>query len=169
MKIILTGAQGTGKTTVLSNVEYPKITEVVRKLAKHGININEMGDEEGQIKIFNKYKSLFKVTPEFISDRGLTDVFAYTTWLYKHGRVSEEFWKKQKAALRKFQKDNPDIVYCYFPIEFPLVKDGVRSEDESFRKEIDEIIQDILQAFGFDYIEVTGPIEDRVNIIYTLL
>ena len=61
MKIILTGSQGTGKSTVLKEFEnegWNVITEVVRNLSKEGIKINEMGDEEGQKRIFDTYKEL---------------------------------------------------------------------------------------------------------------
>ena len=169
-KIVLTGAQGTGKTTILKKLEYPQITEVVRKLSKLGVNINENGDESGQRKIWNTYEQLFSMVSGWVSDRGLTDVLAYSIWLHRNGKnVSEKFIKKQKKAFEKFLEDNPDIMYCYFPIEFPLVKDGVRSEDENFRKEIDEIIREILEEFVVNYIVISGTVEDRLNIIETIL
>ena len=61
MKIIFTGAQGTGKTTILNHYKeqgYNTITEVVRKLSEEGVKINEMGDLKGQQKIFNEYNKL---------------------------------------------------------------------------------------------------------------
>ena len=58
-KLILTGAHGTGKSTILNHYKdlgYNVITEVVRTLAKDGVKINEMGDEAGQKTIFKEYQ-----------------------------------------------------------------------------------------------------------------
>ena len=61
-RIILTGAQGTGKTTVLNlfkEAGWPVITEVVRKLHKEqGIGINRDGNGNTQQMVFNAYNEL---------------------------------------------------------------------------------------------------------------
>lgn len=167
MKLILTGAQGTGKTTVLNEFEkggWNIITEVVRKLSKEGIKINEMGDEEGQTKIFDTYKELLQCE-EYISDRGLTDVAAYTWYLVAEGKIHPSILWEQLACIESFFENNQDVVVCYFPIEFPVVDDGVRSIDEDFRKRIDHYIKDILDSREIPYITVTGSVEDRVRMI----
>lgn len=172
-RIIFTGAQGTGKTTVLNyfaeqgqNV----ITEVVRNLAKKGVKINKDGDEKGQGKIFKEYEKLLgEITPEgYISDRGLIDVVAYTVYLCRHGKVSEKFVEKQIKALKKFRAANPDITYCYFPIEFPVIADEVRDIDEDFRAEIDDIIQHLLVDCQIQPIIIRGSVEKRINKIVRL-
>ena len=64
-RIHFVGAQGTGKTTILNHYKeqgYNVITEIVRNLAKEGVNINEMGDVDGQKKIFSSYQKLLKST-----------------------------------------------------------------------------------------------------------
>lgn len=172
MKIILTGAQGTGKTTILNHYKeegYPVITEVVRNLAKQGFNINESGDKDGQNAIFNEYCKLFTDNKSFISDRGLTDVVAYTMYLCDTGRVTPKFMEEQAEKLEKFVKDNKDIVYFYFPIEFPVVNDGVRSVDEEFRSCIDINICTLLREMNIPFITVSGSVEERAKTIdYTL-
>lgn len=82
MKIILTGAHGTGKTTILEHYksQYPVITEVVRTLMREGVKINEMGDEEGQKIIFDTHIKLLSSNDQFIADRGPTDALAYTIY-----------------------------------------------------------------------------------------
>ena len=83
-KLIFTGAQGTGKSTILNHYKEKGmncITEVVRNLSKQGININESGDESGQKVIFETYKEVLTQPGDYISDRGLTDVLAYTMYL----------------------------------------------------------------------------------------
>ena len=167
-RIIFTGAQGTGKTTILDefrNQGKNVITEVVRNLAKEGVKINEMGDEKGQKKIFSTYEKLLSEQVEYISDRGLIDVLAYTMHLNKKGLVSDKLVKSQFNALKKFVKNNQDIIYCYFPIEFDVVDDGVRSLDEDYRREIDNNIKEILISLGAPWVTIRGGVEARVNTV----
>lgn len=167
-RIIFTGAQGTGKTTILNefkNREMNVITEVVRNLAKEGVKINEMGDEKGQKKIFSTYEKLLSERVDYISDRGLIDVLAYSMHLNKKGLVSDKLVETQFKALKKFVKNNSDVIYCYFPIEFDVVDDGVRSIDEEFRKEIDNNIKEILISLGQPWVTVKGSVENRINMV----
>lgn len=167
-RIVFTGAQGTGKTTVLKEFEAKGknvITEVVRELAKSGVKINKDGDEKGQTKIFKTYKEKLaelSVTG-YISDRCLVDVIAYSMYLAEQGKVSDEYVQKQMKQLIKFKNENPDIAYCYFPIEFDVVADGVRDTDEEFRTAIDHNIKAVLQEAGIQPIIVRGTIEERVT------
>lgn len=168
VKLVFTGAQGTGKTTILKEFENngkEVITEVVRKLAKKGVKINKDGDEEGQKKIFKAYEKALKEKDNFISDRCLIDVTAYTMYLVNKGAVSKDLLDSQMKSLKKFVKNNQDFIYCYFPIEFPVVPDGTRSEDEEFRKEIDSYIKNILAELQMPFVIVKGTVEERVRIV----
>jgi len=173
-RIVFTGAQGTGKTTVLNFFQEQGmnvITEVVRNLAKKGVNINKDGDEKGQTKIFKEYEKLLGELDfnGYISDRGLVDVVAYTIYLSKHGKVSEKFADKQIKALKKFREANPDITYCYFPIEFPVEDDGVRDMDEEFRTEIDNIIRHLMETCSIQPIVIRGDVVYRIEKIKRLI
>lgn len=170
-RIILTGAQGTGKTTILNHFKEQGmncITEVVRNLAKEGVKINEMGDEEGQRKIFDTYVDLLSQKESYISDRGLTDVMAYTMYLNKGSNMDSLFFE-QMIKLQVFMDDNKDIIYCYFPIEFAVVNDGVRSMDEEFRKKVDVNIKKILEVNKIPYHTITGTVEERIKQLEELL
>lgn len=173
-RIVFTGAQGTGKTTVLNFFQEQGmnvITEVVRNLAKKGVNINKNGDEKGQTKIFKEYEKLLGELDfnGYISDRGLVDVVAYTVYLSKHGKISEKFADKQIKALKKFRDANPDITYCYFPIEFPVEDDGVRDMDEEFRVEIDNIIRYLMETCSIQPIVIRGDVEYRIEKVKRLI
>lgn len=165
-RIVFTGAQGTGKTTVLKEFEkdgFNVITEVVRQLNTKGVKINKDGDEKGQNKIFKTYKDLLSQYDAngYISDRCLVDVLAYTMHLADHGQVSKELVEKQFKQLMRFKSENPDVIYCYFPIEFDVVDDGVRDTDEDYRKEIDANIVNILRRAGITPVVMRGSVEDR--------
>jgi hypothetical protein len=70
---------------------------------------------------------------------------------------------KQIKALHKFRDANPDIIYCYFPIEFPVVDDGVRDMDEDFRSAIDTNIKRLMSMCGIQPIYIRGSVEDRIT------
>lgn len=168
IKLAFTGAQGTGKTTVLKEFENrgkEVVTEVVRKLAKKGTKINQDGDENGQKKIFKAYEKALSVESALITDRCLIDVFAYTLYLMDNGKVSPEFAQKQMKQLKKFIEQHGEFIYCYFPIEFDAVDDGVRSTDEEFRKAIDNNIKRIIRELNIPTVEIRGTVEERVTIV----
>ena len=104
-------------------------------------------------------------TDNYISDRSMVDVAAYTQYLVNKGAVHPSILWEQLADLEEFIMKNPDAVFFYFPIEFPVVDDGVRSLDEEFRKNIDEYILGILQSRRIPYVEVRGSVEERIKII----
>lgn len=168
-KIILSGAHGTGKTTVLNMFKqagYPVVTEVVRKLAKEkGIEINEKGNNETQMMIFNTYKDILVNTSDYVSDRGLTDVLGYSMAGLPLGTVSATVLQEQTRLFEKFVEDNTDIYYVYFPIEFPVVADGVRSTNEGYREVVDANIKWLLDECHINYLTVHGTPEERYQQI----
>lgn len=168
-RIILTGAHGTGKTTVLNLFKskgFNTITEVVRELHKRkGIAINEAGNSTSQLEIFNAYSDLLSNRSDYISDRGLTDVMAYTTWAYKSGNVDRHTWLALMERLVRFIRYNDDVLYIYFPVEFGLENDGTRSVDKKFQKDIDGLIRKLLEQFNIPFVEVHGTPEERVRQI----
>ena len=170
MRIIFTGAQGTGKTTILNHFQdkQPIITNVCRSLAKNGVKINEMGDDESQATIFNNYYNLLSQR-DYVSDRGLTDVMAYSTWLFEHGRLSEKEWEREKRIFKTFIKTYPAI-YFYFPIEFKIEADGIRSMNEDFRKEIDtNILKSLQDNLEISSLTVHGSVEERLEFVNNIL
>lgn len=168
-RICLSGTQGTGKTTVLNlfkKAGYPVVTEVVRNLVKNkGITINQDGTDDTQRLVFNTYADVLGKTEKYVSDRGLIDVISYTAAGFCDGKVSEVVLSEQERQLKDFTNKNPDIVYVYFPIEFPVVDDGVRSVDENYRQQIDNFIHDVLDAMEVDYLTVHGTPEERFKQI----
>lgn len=185
MKIILTGAQGTGKTTVLDAVfndsdidtsQITKISEVIRDLAKNdkSVKYNENGTEESQKLFFDTYEDLFNKNNNYISDRGLIDVVAYTKWLLKHNKVSMEFYKNLYGRWIRFcdQAANLGIVYLYVPIQFDAVQDGFRSTDKEYREYIDKTIYELLEDAEVTYYifgDSLKTVEERANAVKYLI
>jgi len=168
VRIILTGTHGTGKTTILNHYrdELPVVTEVVRTLTKQGLKINEMGDEEGQKLIFDTHIKNLSEKHDYISDRGPTDAMAYTMYHYtEQGKISATELAREATELANFIEKNPDIIWCYFPVEFPVVDDGVRSTEEKFRKYVNDEIKSILERYHVKYHVITGTVEERIKTI----
>ncbi len=186
MRYILTGAQGTGKSTLLHHFDDKMnvVTEVVRNLAKKdGIAVNEEGNTEGQTKIFDTYYNILSTEKDpYISDRGLTDVIAYTVYnmsrLISEGRISQEegqhFIEDQINKFIDFSDKNEDVVYFYVPIEFDVVDDGFRSTNEEFRREIDNNISELFEYMeglhmGLNVFTLRGSVEERLETMKEIM
>lgn len=177
IKISFTGAQGTGKTTVLNALredpdfkDFEFVTEVVRKFVKElGMKINKEGTVETQKVIFQAYESLLDREDSLVSDRCIIDVYSYTKEGVSNllpGRDRSAFANclyDQYQALFK-RKDSMGLVF-YFPIEFPIENDSVRSIDLDYQKEIDGNIKGTLDRVEIPYITVSGTVEERIAII----
>lgn len=176
-KICFVGAQGTGKTTVLNALRedpdfkgFTFYTEIVRKLAaEKGLKINEEGTAETQKVLFDTYSEILDkmLNEKAVSDRCIIDVSAYTAFLNDHleepdADLSEEDFRERKELLRRKYELG---TVAYFPIEFPVVEDGVRSPSETFRISVDQKIKQYLTNYRFKFITVTGTVEERVKTI----
>ena len=163
-RIILTGAQGTGKTTLMNAlaVDGTRTLSIARDTA------NELGwppaddqVETYQKDLFAKALKTLSSKKNYISDRGLTCIAAYTF----DGVLSEKVAKKtadnQYLKLQKFHQDNPDVLVVYVPIEFEIEDDGLRPADTAYQEKIDFFIKNILDTAGVKYITVTGTVEER--------
>lgn len=151
MKIVLVGAQSTGKTSVMNALpnELKKygILEVIRNMTAQDptVHINQNGDDWSQNRFFFEYLYLFAKYPDYISDRGLLDVCAYTLWLTRTGKVSRTTYEKQMYVLQDWMKTHPDVVHVYFPASyFGVVDDGYRDANEMNRQEVDQCIREVI-------------------------
>jgi predicted ATPase len=172
MKIIFTGAQGTGKTSVMDALPdtFNKIRGITRNIIKEKkLTVNEYSDNASQTHIFNAYEHQLVSTDNYIAERGLIDVYAYTMSRVKAGKCSQTIAETQLSKIEKFNTKNPDVIYIYFPIEFDIVEDGVRSMNKDFQKEIDEIIHTTLLKTGCNYFSVSGTVEQRVSQILNII
>lgn len=160
MKVALIGPQGVGKTTLLNNLpeEYQqhKIPELIRSTIAqhHDVKYNEDGDEASQELFFETYQREVEHRSDYISDRSLIDVVAYTKWLANNKKLDRDVYYNQLKKLVEFCRQNPDIIYFYVPIMFDVVDDGFRSTNEQYRQDIQDcittIIIDVQDELGYD-------------------
>lgn len=164
MRIILTGAQGTGKTTLMNALAKERVKTIshIRKTAEaNGIDMAN-ATAEGQQLLFNTLKDELSNNDNYISDRGLTCVAAYTFDKVLSGEIEKPIADQQYIETSIFAHENPDIIFVYVPIEFEIEDDGVRTVNAYQQSKIDFFIKNMLDTMNIPYIKVTGSVEQRV-------
>jgi hypothetical protein len=172
MKVLFTGAQGTGKTSVMEALpaSWPKIKGVTRKtIAENNLAINQNSTDYSQRAIFDAYSDVLSVDKDFISERSLFDVLAFTQYQFCQGKVSEKLFLEQLKRTKKFVQENPDALYIYFPVEFDPQNDGQRSTDPEYQHAIDAFIRMFIGIFPIKYIIVSGSVSERCRQIQSVV
>src|SRR5574344_2253783 len=154
MLISFSATQSTGKTTLLNELrtdkslsKYTFIDEITRSIHDKGYAINELGNDETQEIIMNAHIQNAK-HKNAIMDRCALDGLCYTEYLYNAGQVS---YNTLKYAQRVFIQliDKYDIIFYLTP-EFRNVRDGVRSNSESFRNDVAELFECNIRKYNID-------------------
>ena len=181
-----TGAQSTGKTTLLKklyaeNGDYPFsfIPEVTRLVSReYNMPINESGDDLTQMLIMTEHvRNIYKNRADHlirgvhqIFDRCALDGIVYSLWLLEEGKISRPCYDACDLIWKNL-KDKYDIIFYTSPDDVKLVDDGERSADERFREQIINIFKIFLERESFDCEIVTlkGSVEDRLKTVRTTL
>ena len=171
-KVLFMGAQGTGKTSVMEALpaSWPKIQGVTRKtIADNKLAINQDSTDRSQTAIFDAYSDALSIDKDFISERSLFDVLAFTQYQFCLGKVSQKVFLDQLKRTKKFVQENPDALYIYFPVEFAPADDGQRSTDPEYQKAIDAFIRLFIGMFPIKYMIISGPVSERVRQIQSVV
>lgn len=177
VKVNFVGAQGTGKTTLLEAARkdeafknFQFCTEIVRDLVKKkNLSINESGNAKSQKVFFDAYNKILN-KDGYISDRCILDVHAYTNYLYdcepsnseKELRSLYKEILRENSVLKSLNKDSFGLI-IYFPIEFELVDDGIRSLNVYFQEYIDQYIVNTLNKYQLPFYTIRGSVEQRLK------
>lgn len=167
MRIAISWSHGTGKTTLLDKYDtpLPKITEMSRDLINFlGQKPQDMSKQEKiqfQERLFDIQKIEEEAYKNFMSDRSVYDVLAYTYY------ACTETYKKMLVDVIDTHPWYDHVFYT--PIEFELQDDGVRYTDLEFQKVIDEKIVQIMQFVGVEYKTLTGGVDERLQTMYDVL
>lgn len=150
MLVSFTGAQSSGKTTLLQRAKVdplfrkwsfvPEVTRVVKRM---GFNINELGDNTTQLFILSEHLRNHHHTQHTMLDRCIIDGLVYTQYLHNTGKVDD--WVLTHAQhLYDLLIDRVDVVFYTDP-NIPLVDDGERSVNVEFREQIIKIFEQTIQ------------------------
>lgn len=175
MIISFTGAQSTGKSTLLNNcmeefgdkfVYFPEITRQIK--AECGVAINEAGDSITQNIITAEHiKNMLKASKcDTILDRCILDGLVYTMYLHFDKKQVDEF--SLAFAIKTFNEfiDKVDVIFYTDPKDVPLVDDGERSVNGEFRKKIIEIFEWVIDEYKVkNIVKLSGTVEQRMDTI----
>ena len=178
MLISFTGAQSTGKTTLLKECKstlkgqwcyVDEVTRYVRK--RYNEKINEGGTDMTQLLIINTHIEntyLKSNLPEnyydgVILDRCILDGIVYTEWLYKNGKVNKWVFDYAKEVFKKLI-GSVDLIFYTDP-SIPIKDDGERSTSKKFRRDIIKLFKKYIKKYNMPVVTVKGTVEERMNTI----
>jgi len=174
MIISFTGAQSTGKSTLLNRcvtefeerfMYFPEITRSIRD--KFGVKINESGNDITQLLIISGHiENMIKgmsSEKHCIFDRCVLDGLVYTEWLKNNGVVSSCVYESMSNVFTEYI-DKVDIIFYTDPKDVELVYDGERSVDVEFRNSIINSFENYIKYYK-QVVKLSGTVEERMNTI----
>ena len=173
MLISFTGAQSSGKTTLLNHWNdctnhWNVVPEVTRKLKRQGFKINDDSSNyiDTQIAILtdhlNNIFSYSNTDMDTILDRCLVDGFVYTRYFRMNGKVDEFTDKVFSYMLNKYIS-RYDYIFYTSPYDVALINDGERSISESFRNRIIKLYEELILNKYPNVFVLEGSVESRYN------
>ena len=176
MLISFTGAQSSGKTTLLTHWKdcvdnwssWKVVPEVTRKLKRQGFEINDEGSKytDTQIAILvDHLNNIFSYTNTDINtilDRCLVDGFIYTRYFRMEGKV-DEFTDRIFSYMLNRYISKYDCIFYTSPYDVSLINDGERSMSESFRNKIIKLYEELILDKYPNVFVLEGSVESRYN------
>jgi thymidylate kinase len=176
MRVSFTGAQSTGKTTLLNKCkevykDYKFVDEVTRYVRKtYDVKINEIGGTETQLYILAEHiKNHLRADENLILDRCILDGYVYTKYQVVNGKVSEQVLHAFNGVY-SILMDKLDYIFYTDPTDVKLVNDGERSVDYKFREDIIAMFEDLITykmspTNREKIVRLSGTVEERMEII----
>lgn len=183
MIISFSGAQSTGKTTLLNECQkkygntfayIPEVTRLVKN--KYNVNINEEGNNITQLCIINQHLENYLTykNNDVIMDRCILDGLVYTKWLLDNKKVDGWVYSYCNNVFHYLIK-KIDVIF-YTESNIPLESDGERSESPMFKRDIVTLFEQWLLDLNSPIIRTTyhihaniiklgGSVEERMETI----
>lgn len=172
MIVSFTGAQSTGKTTLLNylverNPDVTFVEEVTRRVKRlYDVPINEDGGDVTQFLIMADHlQNLFSKDKSDLTvfDRCAVDGVVYTRWLQLQGMVSAEVYT---ACCKMYDTviDKYDVIFYTDPADVELVDDGERSVNVGFRNDIIKLFNDRISDLD-NVVVLSGSVEERLETV----
>lgn len=168
MHVSISGAQGTGKSTLLTYLsddseltqEFQFKGNTTRSIRDMGIAINENGSDASQLLVAAKHLEHYALD-NVILDRCALDGLVYTAYLYEKGLVNK---RTLRIAETIFENLRYELMF-YIEPEFAIDDDNVRSTNTEFRDRIVELFEEYMEAYRIEPIRLTGSVVERADQI----
>lgn len=180
MKVSFSGAQSTGKSTLLQICkeiykDYKFVDEVTRYVRRtYDVKINEMGNDETQLYILAEHiKNHLNAETNVMLDRCILDGYVYTKYQVNNNKVSDQVLQAFNSVFNILM-DKIDLIFYTDPNDVKLVDDGERSVDIQFRDDIINIFEDLITyklspTNKEKIVRLSGTVEERLKTIQTIL
>jgi predicted ATPase len=169
----LLGAQGTGKSTVLKELDLPLLGLEVptRSFLKAGRDLDLENEEtqsivcKGCIALHNMINSM-SVTgalDNMFFSRSLIDTIVWNEINFENSELLNPIVDEMKSII----DDHHHLMTIYYlPIEFEIEGDEFRPASKDLQKRIDDEYRKYLSKYEFKEVyELRGTVEERKNII----
>ncbi|HEY9678281.1 MAG TPA: ATP-binding protein [Drouetiella sp.] len=164
-RLIVTGASGVGKTTLVEMLapllSLSVIPELGRKLC-HDMGHERIGEipdqEDFKWKVLNAQIEAENEKHSFISDRSTVDCWVlWQRWNICSAMTydTEAYYDKSRAQAQKYTH------IIYIPPMFPPVEDGFRWTEPDYQKQIDRLVR--LTIFDWRLSEITYVVQSLDN------
>lgn len=181
-KIALTGAHGTGKTTLAHAIAIRTESAEIRTEVTHEVP-RALCRAAADPTFFRREKNtalkqalilLSQTQAEakqmqhdrldlLICDRALMDHWAYTSFLFGQELRCEGIGSLYEECVAEYCRGYDLLVFV--PIEFLPVDDGTREADVVFQRQIDTTLHKLLDKWGIAYLKVSGSVQSRYSTV----
>ena len=177
MKILLNGAQGTGKSSIVKHYytnlsKIDSISKIFMSNKEIQTDINNIDFIDFEYKITLYHLNNIINVDKFICSRGLADSYAYITYAYENSNnfnvklAMSELLLLLERYIYIAKKMN--IKHIYVPIKFKINQsnNNLRVVDEQYQIDIDSRIQKFFEEYKIDYRELNSiSIDERIEEI----
>jgi predicted ATPase len=165
------GAQSTGKTTLLNHLQklnpdinfVSEVTRLVRR--EYNVPINEEGTDITQTLIMSKHlENIFNTenrNKNCILDRCSLDGIVYTHWLCNEASVNMHVYNFARYVFKETMSHYETIFYTS-PDDVKIEDDGERSINSDFRDEIIKLFNQYMALYSGKIVILKGTVEERL-------
>jgi nicotinamide riboside kinase len=174
MRIGITGAQSTGKTTLVNALkelpqfkDYHFATERSKYLRDLGIPLNTDSTLKGQT-VFLAERVSELMRENLLTDRTVIDVMAFTDASKSIGSLEKSLFKEYAS---NFINDY-DYIFYITPKGVEIEDNGIRETNAEYRDLIDLTIQQLLKTYSNkikNIYTISGPVNERVKQILGII
>lgn len=161
MRIAVCGAHRVGKTTLAESLhealpEYEYKAEAYYELEEEGFAFSEIPSRDDYVTMLeHSVKQIPEAGENVIFDRCPLDMLAYIHAVSNGSFEISSLYQKVQDVMNEID------LLVFVPIEKPDLIDCTDSDLPQLRKEVNDILSDLIWEFNSNTIEVTGSTTER--------